>query len=236
MATSTRTLEELLAGGGLRTVFQPIVDFDAAAVVGYEALVRGPAGSELESPGALFTAAREQGRLADLDRACRALAVSSAVANGLLAPLLVFVNVEPEVLDASPHADLLEIAHAAPGDLRVVFEITERAIAARPAELLHAVARIRSQGWAIALDDVGADPSSLAFMSLLRPEVVKLDLRLIQRRPNSEIAAIMHAVNAYTESSGALLLAEGIETEEHLASARASERASVRAGCSAARA
>jgi hypothetical protein len=58
-------------------------------------------------------------------------------------------------------------------------------------------------------------------MSLLRPEVVKLDLRLIQQRPNLEIAAIMHAVNAYTESSGALLLAEGIETDDHLATARA---------------
>ena len=55
----------------------------------------------------------------------------------------------------------------------------------------------------VALDDVGADPTSLAFMSLLRPEVVKLDLRLIQQRPNQEIAAIMHAVNAYTEASGA---------------------------------
>jgi hypothetical protein len=58
-------------------------------------------------------------------------------------------------------------------------------------------------------------------MSLLRPEVVKLDLRLIQDRPSPEIAAIMHAVNAYTESSGALLLAEGIETDDHLQAARA---------------
>jgi hypothetical protein len=57
-------------------------------------------------------------------------------------------------------------------------------------------------------------------MSLLRPEVVKLDLRLVQQRPTGEIAAIMHAVNAYTEASGALLLAEGIETPEHLATAR----------------
>jgi DICT domain-containing protein len=72
----------------------------------------------------------------------------------------------------------------------------------------------------VALDDVGADPTSLAFMSLLRPEVVKLDLRLVQQRPTGEIASIMHSVNAYTEASGALLLAEGIETPEHLAAAR----------------
>ena len=131
-----------------------------------------------------------------------------------------FVNVEPEVLDGAPLRDLLKIASSAPRALHIVFEITERAIAARPAELLRTVERIRSRGWAVALDDVGADPKSLAFMSLLRPEVVKLDLRLIQQRPNQEIAAIMHAVNAYTEGSGALLLAEGIETDAHLAAAR----------------
>ena len=153
--------------------------------------------------------------------ACREQAFRSAVSGGLLAPLTLFVNVEPEVLDDAPLERLLAIAATGPRALPVVFEITERAIAARPAELLRTVDRIRGHGWAIALDDVGADPRSLAFMALVRPEVVKLDLRLIQQRPSPEIAEIMHAVNAYTESSGALLLAEGIETEAHLAAAHA---------------
>jgi PAS domain S-box-containing protein len=73
----------------------------------------------------------------------------------------------------------------------------------------------------VALDDVGTDVLSLAFMPLLRPDVVKLDLRLVQDRPGPQIAEIMNAVNAYGERSGALILAEGIETEEHLQTARA---------------
>jgi len=221
MAPASPSLATLIAHGGLRTVFQPIVDLDAAAVVGYEALVRGPAGTALEHPAALFAAARAAGCLTELDDACRTQAFRSAIARGLLAPLTIFVNVEPEILDNAPLHELMRVAECAPRDLRIVFEITERAISARPAELLRTVERIRSHGWAVALDDVGADPTSLAFMPLLRPEVVKLDLRLIQQRPNSEIAAIMHAVNAYAEHSGALLLAEGIETASHLAAARA---------------
>ncbi len=213
-------LRALLAPGDLRVVFQPIVDLDASAVIGYEALARGPAGSPLEYPGALFAAARAAGCLAELDAACRAEAFHAAVASERLAPLTLFVNVEPEILDGAPLSDLLAIASSAPRRLRVVFEVTERAIAARPAELLRTVERIRAHGWAVALDDVGADPRSLAFMALLRPEVVKLDLRLIQQRPSPEIASIMHAVNAYTEGSGALLLAEGIENAAHLAAAR----------------
>jgi len=85
--------------------------------------------------------------------------------------LAVFVNVEPEVLDGAPLDELLAIAEGAPGELRIMVEITERALAARPAELLHTVERVRQLGWGVALDDVGAEPASLAFLSLLRLDV-----------------------------------------------------------------
>ncbi|MPQ98992.1 diguanylate cyclase [Modestobacter sp. I12A-02628] len=213
-------LREVLRAGTVRSVFQPIVHLDSGTVVAYEALARGPEGP-LRAPDVLFAAARAGDCLAELDEACRAAAFRGAVAAGLLAPLTVFVNVEPEVLDAAPLSDLLAIAETAPRDLRVVMEITERALAARPAELLRTVERVRELGWGIALDDVGADSLSLAFMPLLRPDVVKLDLRLVQDRPGPAIAEIMNAVNAHAERSGAVVLAEGIETEEHLAVARA---------------
>ncbi|MEJ5868553.1 diguanylate cyclase [Pseudokineococcus sp. 5B2Z-1] len=213
-------LREVL-DGGVRSVFQPIVDLDSGRVVAYEALARGPRGSELERPDHLFAAARAQGLLAELDAACREAAFRGALEQQLLAPLTLFVNVEPEVLDSAPLDDLLAIAADAPGDLRVVVEITERALAHRPAELLRTVDRVREIGWGIALDDVGADALSLAFMPLLRPDVVKLDLRLVQERPGPAVAQIMNAVNAYAESSGALVLAEGIEDERHLRVGRA---------------
>ncbi|GAA4976512.1 diguanylate cyclase domain-containing protein [Kineococcus glutinatus] len=213
-------IHEIVTIGAVHSAFQPIVDLDSGAVVAYEALARGPEGP-LQRPDALFAAAREAGCLAELDEACRAAAFRGAVEQGLLAPLTLFVNVEPEVLDSAPLADLLAIAEGAPGELRVVMEITERALASRPAELLRTVERVRELGWAVALDDVGADVLSLAFMPLLRPDVVKLDLRLVQERPGPAIAEIMNAVNAYAERSGALVLAEGIEDEQHLRMARA---------------
>ncbi|SDF98798.1 diguanylate cyclase domain-containing protein [Klenkia brasiliensis] len=214
------TIHDVLADEAVTSVFQPIVDLDSGAVVAYEALARGPEGP-LRSPVELFAAARAAGRLAELDAACRTAAFRGAVEQGLLAPLTVFVNVEPEVLDSAPLADLLAIAESAPSQLRVVVEITERAIAARPAELLQTVQRIREIGWGLALDDVGADAMSLAFMPLLRPDVVKLDLRLVQDRPGPEVAEVMNAVNAYAERTGAVVLAEGIETDAHLVQALA---------------
>ncbi|WP_200800030.1 EAL domain-containing protein [Jatrophihabitans endophyticus] len=213
-------MTDLIARGDVRTVFQPIVDLDEGTVVAYEALSRGPAGP-WERPDALFAAARTQGALAELDVLCRREALRSAVAVGIAEPLAVFVNVEPEVLDSEPLGALIEIADAAPEGLRVVLEITERAIAARPAELLACVRTLRRAGWQIALDDVGADDMSLAFMPLLRPDVVKLDIQLVQDRPSPAIAGIMNAVNAYAQRTGAVVLAEGIEDEKHLDIARA---------------
>jgi PAS domain S-box-containing protein len=204
----------------ITSVFQPIVELDSGTVVAYEALARGPEGP-LYAPDALFAAARAQGCLTELDQACRAAALRGAVEHGLLAPLTVFVNVEPDALYDAPLAALFDHSDRFPDDLQVVLEITERALAARPAELLRTVARVRELGWAVALDDVGADSLSLAFMPLLRPDVVKLDLRLVQERPGPAIAEIMNAVNAYAESSSAVVLAEGIEDLTHLEMARA---------------
>lgn len=209
----------VLEAHSVRAVFQPIVDLDTNTAVAYEALARGPEGP-LASPMAMFDAARREGLLGPLDEACRAAAFRGAVTEDLLSPWTVFVNVEPEILDSAPVDDLLAIAEAAPGRLRVVLEITERALTSRPAELLRTVERVRDLGWGIALDDVGAEEASLAFMPLLRPDVIKLDLSIVQRRPDQAVAEIVHAVNAHAERTGALILAEGIETEQQVAIAR----------------
>jgi diguanylate cyclase (GGDEF)-like protein/PAS domain S-box-containing protein len=214
------TIDEVLGSRGVHSVYQPIVQLDSGRVVAYEALARGPHGP-LHTPDALFAAARSAGRLGELDALCRSAALRGAAAAELLPPLTVFVNVEPEVLESAPLEELLAVATTAPAGLRVVVEITERALATRPADLLRTVQRVREVGWGIALDDVGAEAMSLAFMPLLRPDVVKLDLRLVQQRPGPAVAEIMNAVNGYAERTGALVLAEGIEDEAHLSTARA---------------
>ena len=64
----------------------------------------------------------------------------------------------------------------------LLVEVTEQALIARPEATLRALTRLRSAGWGIALDDVGADSRSLALMSVLYPDVIKLDLRLLGER------------------------------------------------------
>ena len=209
-------LSQIIDDGLITPAYQPLVDLYSGEVVGYEALARGPRG-ELERPDLLFAAARREGRLADLDAACRRAAVTRAYAAGLRSPSTLFVNVEPEAMGVGGHDDAADL----PDDMRVIAEITERALTSRPADLLQMVERVRAMGIGIALDDVGADRRSLALMPFLRPDVVKLDLRLVQDNPSKQVAEVHNAVSAHAERTGAVVVAEGIETEEHLERARA---------------
>ncbi|GAA2337344.1 hypothetical protein GCM10010170_018350 [Dactylosporangium salmoneum] len=213
------SIERVLAERAIEPLFQPIVELHSLRPVGVEALARGPAGSRLWHPRPLFAAAVAAGRLAELDTLCaeRALELARAAA---APPPLVFVNAEPAVVDQPPSARLLELMTSDP-PFRIVVEYTERSLAARPAALLQLAAAIQSHGHGLALDDVGADPMSLAFLPLLEPEVVKLDLQLLRAPHSPRTVEVVAAVHAVAERTGALIVAEGIETEDDLANARA---------------
>jgi EAL domain-containing protein (putative c-di-GMP-specific phosphodiesterase class I) len=214
----------ILQARDIHAVFQPVVDISNGEPVGYEALARGPVGSAFESPYALFAAAREMGRTVELDWACRVAAYEAALADDglrLAGAVPLFLNCEPTSFGAPCPSDLEPFVRAAHKRLHVVMEVTERDIARDPAALLSAVARARDLSWGIALDDVGAEPASMAMMPFINPDVIKLDLRLIQGRASAEVAMIVNAVLAQAERTGATVLAEGIETVRHEDIARA---------------
>src|SRR5215218_8295007 len=199
----------------LRPVFQPIVDPRDHAVVGYEALMRsGPEDGALHGAEALLEAARREDSMLALDLATRDTALAIAEERGLDAPFSLFLNADPATLDdSSPELPATRFT--------LLVEVTERALIARPEAMLRALTRLRSAGWGIALDDVGGDSRSLALMSILYPDVIKLDLRLLAGRSREDVARVVTAVGAEAERRHATVLAEGIDSEAQLATARA---------------
>ncbi|MEV6301895.1 EAL domain-containing protein [Actinoplanes sp. NPDC051861] len=212
------SIGEVLDRRLIRPMYQPIVELSTRRVTGLEALARGPAGTALEFPDRLFAAARESGCLGHLDRLCSELALEHAIAAAVRPPLL-FVNAEPAVLDQPLTPRLVDLLV---GGLpfREVLEFTERALPSVPASMLRLSGLVERLGNSIALDDVGADPMSLAFLPILEPEVIKLDMSLV-REPHAPLTRQVAAVvRAEALRTGALVIAEGIETEEDLAVAR----------------
>ncbi len=203
---------------GLSTVFQPIVDLTTGAVVAHEGLTRGPSGA-WRCPERLFARARAEGYLAEFDEHCRQLALETALAAGAAGPSALFLNIEPDGIPLGPPPAGAMTFLERGG--RLVLEFTERALTSDPARLQWFATRLRHVGIAVALDDVGSHPASLALMPFLRPEVVKLDQRLVQGPLDEDAARVAAAVGAYAERNDAVVLAEGIETPEHEHRARA---------------
>jgi EAL domain-containing protein (putative c-di-GMP-specific phosphodiesterase class I) len=198
-------------GPAVVAAFQPIFDLRDGSVIGYEALARPSDGS---SPEELFAAARAAGKLADVDRACRTAALREAAAAGLGAPFALFLNADAGALEQG-------LPDLPVGGATLVMEITESALTERPDTVLRTLTALRTRGWGVSLDDVGADSRSLAVMPLLYPDVIKLDLRLLAERSPGDIARVVTAVGAEAERRRATVLAEGIDSEAQLQMARA---------------
>ncbi|MEU8241066.1 EAL domain-containing protein [Actinoplanes missouriensis] len=217
-ARATAAVAEVLRDRLVMPLFQPIVDLSSGLVVGLEALARGPAGAELEFPDRLFAAAREAGLLAELDMLCVERALECTVAASVPPPLL-FINAEPAVLDQPVSARVIEmVGNGLP--FRYILEYTERALPTSPGVLVHLAGIVHQFGNGIALDDVGVDPMSLAFLPVLEPEVIKLDMSLLRNPDTEHTRAVCTAVAAEARRTGAVVLAEGVETEKDLVTAR----------------
>lgn len=211
--------DELLTERAIYPVFQPIVSLADRRVVAFEALARGPDGSPYYSPGALFREAHRRGVAAQLDWICATRAFESALGAGIgRVPL--FVNADPATFGTPCPVDLLPIYREALDELEIVLEITERR-GGHPEAILGLVASFRQTGGRIAIDDVGVDPMSLQALSILAPDVIKLDRTVTQQRGTSWARTwVVNAVQVEAQVTGAAVLCEGIETAEDLQTAR----------------
>ena len=103
---------------------------------------------------------------------------------------------------------------------QVVLEITERTDA-RMEVLVPEAARLRSLGFQLALDDVGAGNAGLEMLSALPVDFIKIDRAVVANAVEDRSArAVMLGIMAFARESGAFVIAEGIETEEMLELAR----------------
>jgi EAL domain-containing protein (putative c-di-GMP-specific phosphodiesterase class I) len=204
----------------LHSHFQPIYSFAHRRVVGHEGLMRAwtTAGRAL-SPYTVFASAKTEQDLVTLDRLSRLLHASNFVGTpkaGDGPPQWLFLNAEP---NAFAHAgqygrffpDMLASLGLAPE--QVVVEVLETAIE-NNRQLSRAVDYFREMGCLIAIDDFGAGHSNVDRIWRLRPDIVKLDRTLVtDAADNREARQIMPGLVNLLHEAGALVLAEGVETQ-----------------------
>ncbi|MFP6557201.1 EAL domain-containing protein [Paraburkholderia sp. B3] len=201
----------------LRAVFQPIVDFEDGAILGYEGLIRGPAGSPLETPAALFAQALAEGCTTSLEHAAARTCIEAFARLGCHGKL--FLNFSAaalrQITDAGRETPAL---FDGPVDARrVVIELTEQSAIDDPGEFTHIVDVLRAAGAQFALDDYGTANASMNLWVRLQPDVVKIDRFFIHDIASSALKfEAVRAMQHFAQASGARLVAEGIENEADL--------------------
>jgi EAL domain-containing protein (putative c-di-GMP-specific phosphodiesterase class I) len=202
--------------------FQPIVDVTQRAVLGFEALTRGPSHSPLHSPLVLFDIAARCGRLVELERRVVRLIVRRFVQLGL--PGKLFLNVTADTLIAARDRAGLIAGEFASFDIpasRVVVELTETRPAFDQAGLKDAIRALCGIGFQMALDDLGEGFASLKRWVEMRPQYVKLDRHFVDGIAGDLVKQqLVRSIMEMARASGAQVIAEGLEQEDDLTQVR----------------
>jgi len=174
---------DMLRTERLTSVFQPIVlASDPTALLGHEALIRGidEEGRTL-SAGRLLEAARDCGMMAELDCAARQSAISIAASREERRPL--FLNFTADAMREGDHSLASTIRAVEAGGIpreRVVLEVVDAERSVDINQLRFVMDSIRSEGFRIALDDVGVEEHSRGLIHAVRPDYVKLDMQRVR--------------------------------------------------------
>lgn len=217
-------LRQALDRKEFRLVYQPIVDLNEGRVTGFESLLRWQhPESGLTSPDAFLSIAMELGLMKSIGEwtlveACRQLKVWQEQFPRVR-PLAVSVNfsIGQFAQDDLTHLiqKLLERSGIDPSSVKL--EITESEMMKNPEAAIKVLDEIKAQKIDTCLDDFGTGYSSLSHLQQLAIRFLKIDQSFVRRLGTEDDAlAIVKTIITLAHQLGRQVIAEGVETAEHL--------------------
>ena len=206
-------LEAAIAHEQVDVLFQPLIDPASGNVVGAEALARSPVADDA---GLLFQRAEAGGLAERLSRLVQRKALRCAsVWEGPLKGLGLSINVLPADICRNGYENWLldEIGAAGIDPKRITAEITESALLVDQEEVATRLNRLREAGIRIAVDDFGTGYTSLAYLTSLPLDAIKIDRGLVAdivggERDRIVVKAMIHLARELDLK----VVVEGVET------------------------
>ncbi len=204
--------------------YQPKVWLATGAIVGMEALVRWrqPA-RRLLLPGEFIALAEETGLILPLGQQVLRLACLQAKElddrDPACARLTMSVNLSArQFRDSALVEDVQRVLHETGlAANRLQLEITESVAMDDAAAAAITMEKLRSLGVRLAIDDIGTGYSSLGYLERFEVDTLKIDRSFVAELGVSRgKTAIVRAVIEVSHELGIAVVAEGIETEEHV--------------------
>ncbi len=216
-------LLQALAHDEFKVYYQPIADTVTREIYGYEALVRWFHPVRGAVPPTVFIPVAEKiGLINALGE--WVLKTACAEAASWATPLKVSVNVLPiKLMKASLTDTIIEVLHQTGLDpRRLDLEITESDVFNENTRSLEILSQLREQGIQISIDDFGTGYSSLSRLSYFPFDKIKIDRSFVINIPEQkDDLDIVRLIISMGKSLHMRIVAEGVETEEQLASLQA---------------
>jgi EAL domain-containing protein (putative c-di-GMP-specific phosphodiesterase class I) len=210
-------MEEALERNAFCYFYQPILSASTGVIDGYEALIRWHRGGEAVAPALYLPIAEETGAIRAIQQ--RLLNDVALASSKLAAPTFISLNWSPrQFLKASAVSALIDrVAELKLDPARIVIEMTARSSMVDPDLVYFCVQLLKETGFQIALDDFGGRYGSLAYVSRLPIDFIKLDPSLIVDVEHSERAArILSGVVDFAHQLGLRVIAKGVETQSQV--------------------
>ena len=208
----------------LRLEFQPVFDIKNSKLLGFEALLRliGQDGETIP-PNEFIPIAEETGLIQSIGIWVlnRSVEVASSWPDDL------FVSINLSVAQFKSDAFTLEVAKTLNryefDSHRLELEVTESLFIEDKEEVKTRFDLFKRLGVAMVLDDFGSGYSNLGYLWNFDFEKIKVDRSLLNRAESEDekTRVMLRAIAIIADQLGATVLVEGIETEEHLAIAKA---------------
>ncbi|MEO8325966.1 MAG: bifunctional diguanylate cyclase/phosphodiesterase, partial [Nitrospirota bacterium] len=217
-------LRQALERNEFRLHYQPIIELETGQITGFEALIRWQHPEQgLIMPHAFLTIAAELGMLPSMGdwscrEACRQLRAWQDAFPKMM-PLTMSVNLSTEQFSNADLVSTLEgmvqSTGIARGSLKI--EITESEIMENPKAVSDILHQLKKRGIDACLDDFGTGYSSLSYLQQLPITFIKIDQSFVRRLGGEDDAlAIVKTIVVLAHQLGRKVIAEGVETCEHL--------------------
>lgn len=210
----------------LMMVYQPLFTVDGQPYAA-EALVRWGRGHAQAppTPAEFIPAAERSGLIVPLTEWIIKRVVSDLKRVFAAYPdFTAFVNVSAAHVSARSFFGYLTRTTSAAGlaSNSIGIEITETSLLGTAAQVPEALAKLRSAGFVVAIDDFGSGYSSLNYLTRVPADVIKIDRSLIQELPSKAAVAIIDSISRLGSHLDLRIVAEGVETREQLQAVRES--------------
>ncbi len=211
-------LREAIEADELTLAYQPVVDLDAGAVTGFEALARWNLDGVPMSPAEFIPLAEETGLIVPLGRQLMRRAMHDTAGWQDRAPGCgVAINLSARELGEDDLVDAVRVMLAETGVAAelITLEITETAVMEQLDDAVQRLDALRGMGVRISLDDFGTGFSSLSHLRQLPVDTVKIDRSFVAELDQPDAPAdVVAVVLGLGGSLGLYVIAEGIETDE----------------------